>query len=51
MKESPEEIPEDVRETYGKYGEDYWNDPNEIYSRRNAALKRYGKDPNYKYNV
>lgn len=49
MKESPEEVEDYAREAYGKYGQEYWDDPNEIYARRNAVLKRYGKDPNYKY--
>lgn len=49
MKEAPEELSEDAIEQYGKYGQDYWDDPNEIYARRNAALRIYGKDPNYKY--
>ena len=49
MKEEPGEISEDAIEQYGKYGQEYWDDPNEIYARSRAALRTYGKDPGYKY--
>lgn len=49
LEEEPEEIPEDIRSFYTKYGKEYQHDPNELLAKRNAVLKRYGKDPTYKY--